>query len=61
MLTPKSPAHTERIRPAPKVLVAHARAELRDRRDRDLAELKDRKRRRDETRRGVAVAQVPTS
>jgi hypothetical protein len=48
-------------RPAPKLLLAHARAELRDRRSRDLAELKDRKLRRDEGKRGVAVAQVPES
>jgi hypothetical protein len=45
-------------RPAPRLLAAHAKAELRDRKSRDLAELKDRKLRRDEAKRGVAVAAV---
>ncbi|MBA3743519.1 sulfotransferase [Sporichthya sp.] len=46
-------------RPAPKLIAAHVKAELRDRRSRNLAELKDRKLRRDEVKRGVSVAQVP--
>jgi hypothetical protein len=46
-------------RPAPRLLAAHVKAELRDRKSRDLAELRDRKLRRDETKRGVSVAQVP--
>lgn len=45
-------------RPAPKLIAAHIKAEARDRRSRNLAELKDRKLRRDETKRGISVAQV---
>jgi hypothetical protein len=45
-------------RPAPKLLVEHARAEWRDRKARNFAELKDRKLRRDEVKKGVSVAQV---
>lgn len=48
----------EATRPAPKLLIEHARAEWRDRKSRNLAELKDRKLRRDEVKKGVSVAQV---
>lgn len=45
-------------RPAPKLLKEHAQAEWRDRRSRNLTELKDRRRRRAEEKNGVAVARV---
>ncbi|HUR76275.1 MAG TPA: sulfotransferase [Sporichthya sp.] len=48
-------------RPAPKLIAAHLKAEARDRRSRNLSELQDRRLRRDETKRGVDVAQVHES
>lgn len=48
-------------RPSPKLIAAHYRAEFRDRKSRNLAELRDRKQRRAEAKAGISVAQIPES